>query len=429
MGAKTKTHVCKQDNRRFATQAALAQHMADAHCAPRPAPVRRVRDAGAKSVRSNRRSPATRTLGVDVAPSSARAAPGGSIVVSGEDRLGTFSVTTTAAVFKNYAITAGASLRLASLTKAFQRIAWLDVECRVIPQASMAVSGGYVCGFVMDPLDESVNAAMLTATQGAITKKWYETAIVRMPRKTELLYTSPGTDPRLNIPSVFWIISEGLPSTAVDVVVTFNWRVSLHTPTVERESDLSVTLPYPVYPVKANYNLAWKDKEGKMREDFSSLVPSALLAPTKGVSDVYHFFRVPTFIIEYAEGTGDTGTMQSHFFVYWPKDKKGYWSSTGNEIGTTPWQGDVDATQCLIPCQTLLRYDGTGNGCVGLSQQPPQSLSVECMASTAILESTVRKLVQRLSALEMELRPSKISSRRSSLESSESFLNVHHPMD
>lgn len=343
--------------------------------------------------------------------------------------MGSFSVTTTSAVFKNFEIASGASLRLAAISKAFQRIAWLDVECRVVPQASLAVSGGYVCGFIMDPLDESVNAAMLTATQGAITKKWYETAVVKMPRKTELLYTSPGTDPRLNIPAVFWIISEGLPSTNVDVIVTFNWRVSLSYPTVERESDLSVTLAYPIYPYQDNYNLRWKTKgsdgKDKFSDDFSSLMPAGVQIPAKSGSE-YHFFRVPTFTIEYFEGTGDTGTMQAHFVVYRPTDKKMYWSSDGQNIGQTAWQGNVDATQCLVPCNTLLRYDGTGNGCGGLKLKPPTSQCSEPALFTKMLSDFTRMFEDRLSQLELGLRQSPGCSRRDSIVSTMSFENVRH---
>lgn len=426
METKSKTHVCEIDNRRFHTRAALRQHIVASHPAPPAFQSQSRRGRGgtrAQRARPNRRFSNRRVTGINVAPSNSMPAPGGGIVVSGEDRLGTFQAQTNSAVFQRFSISPGASLRLKAIAHAFQRVRWLSVEVRVIPQASLTVSGGYVCGFIMDPEDGSVTANMLTATQGAITKKWYETAIVRMPRKPDLLYTSVGSDPRLQIPAVFWVISNGLPTTATDVVVTMTWRVALSEPTVESENSLSVMSPAGIWPIKSNYNLSWKDKRGVFQVDFSSWMPSAI----NDSSSDYHYFRVPTFNIEYAEGAGDTGTVQAHFVAYRKEDHKMYYSSDGSNIATTVWQSTVDATQCLVPCNTMLRYDGTGNLCGGRSRLSPSLGSISSQSTSKTLEMHIESLNQRLKMLEVELneRPSSSKiSRSSSVRSLDSWKKI-----
>lgn len=294
-----------------------------------------------------------------IAPSRVPAAPGEVITITGEDRMDVMDIKKGASVMRSLTVTPSISARLGTISKAYQRIRWDMVEFYVTPQASAITNGGYVAGIVMDPSDEHVTAADLSATQGAQTKKWYETALIRMPAKTDLLYTSSGSDPRLSQVGRLWIISEGKPSSDLTVVVTFRWRVTLSQPTVETGGALSFILTGDFIAKAANYNISYRPHcSDTAQDDCSDIIPIALQHITG-----LHFFRVPTFTIEYHEGTGDTGTMQMHFCVYNTVDKKMYYSSDGKNIDKTVWQGDVPVNQILIPEGTYMKYTGQGNQC------------------------------------------------------------------
>lgn len=350
---------CNECKRFFKTKMALEQHKRSCAANNRK-PRRRRRSRRVRNARVSGR-------GTDINPSRSGRAPGGRITVSGEDRLGLYPVSRTAATFLNIPIVTGASQRLSSISKAYQRIKWDQVLVTVTPQCPLTVAGGYVAGFIMDPDDGAVTAQELTSAQGSVTRKWFESANIRMPAKPDLLYTSSSEELRFSSPGNFWIISEGNPSQDIYVVVTVSWKVTLSIPTVEHSTDYSFVMKGELVPVASNYNLGWKPEGGTVTNDCSKLVPTSLVS-TPGL----HFFRVPTFLIEYSEGTGDTGTVQAHFIVYNADDKKMYYSGGGHQIDNTPWQGDVNI-QVAVPCGTTCKYVGQGNACPASQPEPKWS--------------------------------------------------------
>lgn len=389
---------CNECKRVFSGAAALAQHRKDKHPAARPRRrrrSRRVRNANLSGV------------GLDINPSRSGRAPGVGAVLSGEDRVGLFSVPAKYSTYRSIPVIPGVSERLSNLSKAYQRIKWLSVRVTVTPQCPLTVSGGYVAGFIMDPDDTAVTAQQLTSAQGSVTRKWFESSTVVMPPKPDLLYTSSSEELRFSSPGNFWIISEGNPSQDIVIVVTMSWRVRLETPTSEGMNDLSFTMSGKVVPLGANYNLQWAPLGGDAKTDCSGAVPPKLLSMPG-----YHYFRVPTFTIEYSEGTGDTGTVQAHFLVYFQKDKKFYYSNDGQSIGTTPWQSGVDI-QTLVPNGTVCKYTGQGNEIKALA---PASQPFELRA----LSSLLRSLLPSLTAESSPLKCSNIS-RSSSQESLKSW--------
>lgn len=306
--------------------------------------------------RGTRRSNTNRALGPDIAPSRSTPVRGQTVTIVGEDRLSTLTIASGSAAYSNVMINPGASARLKTLCRAFQRIKWLSVTAVVTPQASTSVSGGYVAGFINDPEDSLVTAPQLSASQGSVTKKFYESAVVRMPPKSDKLYTSIGEDPRLSTPTVFWFITEGPPTSDVTVIVTLNWKIQLSEPVVESVVDGSFELQGTLVSKQSNYNLVFKPRNSTAQiEDFSSYIPSSI-RNLEGM----HFFRVPTFVIENYEGTGDTGTNQMHFVVYRTADKKLYYSENGSTINQTVWQSNV-AVQVVVPIGTYMKYVGQGN--------------------------------------------------------------------
>lgn len=354
---------CKICNRSFKSKNSAIQHERDAHSKKRSSPPGRRR--GVRRVR-NARIPGS--SGLDINPSRSGRVPGGVVTLSGEDRVGLYTVTKSGSTFLKLPISVGASPRLQTMARAFERIRWVSVSFIVTPQAPLTVAGGYVAGFIMDPDDGAATAAQLSASQGSATRKWFESSVLQMPQKPDLLYTSSSEELRFSSPGNFWIISEGNPSQDISVVVTMRWRVHLSIPTIESVNDGSFTSSGAVVPVPGNYYLGLK-KGASTTYDFSQFVPETLRSGSSN-----HFFRVPTFNIEYSEGSGDTGTIQAHFFVYNASDKRGYASSDGLNKIDTAWQSNVEI-QTLIPCDTPFKYVGTGNACKAGQHSLPQFLS------------------------------------------------------
>nr|QKK82932.1 hypothetical protein 2 [Viola philippica permutotetra like virus] len=408
MNAERK-HVCPSCGRKFKTKSALRQHESMVHPAVAKAP------AMARPRRRRRnRNGGVGFLSADIAPSKTPPVRGGSIRVTGEDRLSLVDIKKGASVFTKASILPAMSARLATLSRAYQRIKWNSVRVIVTPQASALVNGGYVAGFINDPSDLSITASDLTASQGAVTKKWYESSVVQMPKKADLLYTSSGDDPRLFIPAIFWVIGEGAPSADLTVVMTVMWDVTLSIPTVEDNASTSFILTGELRPKAANYNLSYyANPKSEASDDFSSQIP-LILRNQPG----YHYFRVPTFTIEYSEGTGDTGTIQAHFIVYYQADKKVYYSSNGRDIVKTNWQGNVEADQCVVPCGTLCKYVGQGNLCQAVSTTPLLRYG-ESLPSENDLTQLRKRLDQMEESCQKFLRLCKIDSPKSRTSSPE----------
>lgn len=349
-----KSAKCKIDNKVFQSQRALNQHMLAVH---RQESTRRRRPEG--------RSP---TAGWDPAPSRIPSPAGSSITLSGEDRLAVLTIKKGKTVLQSFNINSGMSPRLSTISKAFQRISWLGASFIITPQCSAMTNGGYVSAVIPDPGDNLATASSLSSSQGSQTKKWYEAARVRSPPKPDLLYTSPGLEPRQTDLGRLWLASEGPPSDDVTVVITARWRVRLSVPSVESATNDSFVLSGTLKSYKGNYNMRYYphcSKDGK--DDFSSQVPSHLQEVSGD-----HYFRVPTFTVEYEAASGGFLSDQMHFLVYRTSDKKCYYSSDGASINSTSWAAKAD-DQVLVIEGTYCKYVGQGNPCAAvlLAAQPP----------------------------------------------------------
>lgn len=400
--------VCPVCGRKFSTPRSLQQHQAVVHKpaakAPRVAGRRRRRGSGN----------AGNSLASDLAPSRIPTTRGGTISVGGEDRLSSFDLKANKPVFVSVDISPSMSSRLSTMSRAYQRIRYQAVEVIVTPQASAMTNGGYVCGFILDPSDRAITARDLSASQGSQTKKFYESAVVKMPRKPDLLYTSVGDDPRLTIPATFWVVSEGKPSSDLTLILTVRWSVVMSCPTLEDHSQASFTLNGEIVPKQSNYNLQYVPPGGTATDDCSSIIP-----PSVREIPGDHVFRVPTFLIEYSEGTGDTGTIQAHFIHYRTTDKRLYYSSDGRNISTTSWQGNVEANQVLVPCGTFCKYVGPENLCKTTTVSTPLLSSGKSMVlgtSLAVFNERLRIMEKLFRELPISLRNVSIPSSSSSME-------------
>lgn len=397
-----KSHICPIDRRRFATRAALRQHREMVHLPAQTLPARRgnlaPRSRGSFRGRGGRGR--GRGRGYNGGTFSTRLPPtsGSEIVVSGEDRLAAMDITTSTVVIKEFQVDASLSPRLSMLARTYQRIQWLALEINVTAYASTLTTGGYIAGFVMDPEDRAVTAKQLSTSPGTMIRKHYESCNVFMPAVSTLFYTSGGNEPRMFSPGSFWYMVDGLPSSPLKVVLTARWKVRLSRPFIEGSEDpqLDFFATSSLIPYEGNYNLRLKlDKEV---DDTSIFYPPSLKPGD-------HYWRVPSFGIEYSEGTGDTGTITCHFIVYRTSDKKTYYSTNGTEIVTTPWQGGIDK-QMSVPCGTYCKYAGSGNPCApsGVSHQ----------RSTSPGGKSIQEQLTRLQKMFDELRMQFPSSSRSS---------------
>lgn len=382
-----KTHICPNDGKRFSTKRALEQHRCMVHSAAAPATSPR------------RRGPRNGgSLSSDIAPSRIPAPPGNTITISGEDRVLAVDVGANKSIMQPISVGIGMSGRLSTISRAYQRVKWMMVEFIVTPQASATTNGGYVCGFVTDPTDDHITADVLSATQGALTKKWYETAICRMPPKPDLLYTSDSDEPRLSEPARFWIISEGKPSSSLTLIVTARWKVRLSNPSLENQTSDSFVLVGDLRSNKGQYALSYYPHcSNTPQDDVSSQIPARL----KEIPGT-HFFRVPTFTIEYEGEAGEILSDQMHYIVYKQADRKAYYSSDGKTINTTKWAEKAE-NQYLVPEGTFFKYVGMGNVCVA-EVQGRHKLESKTFESFSIK-------LQRVESLLNELRS---SSRRNS---------------
>lgn len=394
-----KSHICPIDQRRFATKASLRQHRAMVHGSAQSAPTRQgnlaARGRGFPRGRASRGrrgagSYAGGTFSTRLPPSS-----GSEIVVSGEDRLAAIDITTNTAVIKEFPVDASFSPRLTLLARTYQRIQWLALDVNITAYASTMTTGGYIAGFVMDPEDRAVTSKQLATSPGTMIRKHYESSNVVMPKVATLFYTSGGNEPRFVSPGSFWYIVDGLPSSNIKVVLTARWKVRLSRPFIEGSEDpaLDFFSTGKLVPKQNNYNLQFEVVKGAALSDDTSLFYPPSVLSLRG----NQYWRVPSFGIEYSEGTGDTGTITAHFIVYNPDDKKTYYSVDGSSIGKVSWQGDVNI-QTAVPCATYCKYAGSGNPCKpsGLNHQLSPSPDGEN------IKQQLTKLQETLDELQMQ---------------------------
>lgn len=345
-GAIAKNHRCPVCNKAFATKASLKQHRGAAH----QGNVQRSRQA---ATIASRRAPVS-------LPTSVPSSGGSSVRLQGSELLLNFRVNSTIPAPVDVLVSASCVPRLAHLSAAFQRIQFHSVAMVVTPQGSAMVNGGYVAAFVADPTDHVTDPVRLQSQQGAVVKKWWESASVRLHTNTGAkFYTSlKDEDLRWYSPGKFQLLVNGVPSTEVDVNVSLSWDVTLSGPSLETETPAVkkvLIVEESLWGVKNNYALG--DKGGNM-DRAASMVPGL---PSKDRYEGRFYYRVPTYVIEYSEGTGDTGTRQHQFVCYDTKDGRLYFSDEpGSAPERTKWQSDL-APQIVVPKTTEMILVEAGN--------------------------------------------------------------------
>lgn len=267
-----------------------------------------------------------------------------SVVMRGCDRLVSLqleqSATALGAIILDVLAEASMSKRLQTLSQAFERITFLSLTYRVTPKAASIITGGYVAGFVPDPEDSISTVESLLATQGAQSGHWWETREVRPRLERKQLFTHQGNEVRLRSPGRFVLISDGASTGSLPLSVDVEWTVELSQPSFEDHKELSVT-----------YTL---------RDDIISVPGSSFLKALHG-GDIITPRPEPGMVfklsiplaVEYAEGTGDTGTWR-YWYIQWQAEGAKYGDYSNGFIIGKSWQSDLEF-QMLLPAGLTLQ--------------------------------------------------------------------------
>lgn len=299
------THVCPTDGRRFQTRAALQQHRAAVHGAPQPQ----------RAIRNRRRGgvlPRETALGAAPAAVRSTAKPTSSNqrvpFSTSMERIRTVDLpadTKTGKEIARVIINANCTPRLSMMASAFQRVTYTSVKLHVSAKGSSGVGGGYLVAFVADVTDEP-DLNQLGSFEGARTRKfWEDTEVVGTP-SNDKYYTSPedtSEGDRWWSPGKFIVLVDGKPSSAVGL--TFHLSITCHL------SGTSIERPLPPGASASVVlkNLFFKEGNHTMEDDQKVQDPKQLISPLPDSITTPLIFKVPTFILEYSEGTGDTGTI------------------------------------------------------------------------------------------------------------------------
>lgn len=223
-GKEHKCAACKKD---FATAKALAQHKKAVHGGGAQKSAAKVKDAPvARGVRE----------GSTRATSGAREA--------GRDRFAHFedvSKFTSGQTLLSVVFTPHRLPRCKELAKVYQRYDVHKIRFHIVPMLSTATSGGYIAAFIRDPEDvvSGADAAnVVTSTQGSVTKKWWEEAMVSCPASRDHYYTAtePGQE-RFSSPGVLVVAVDGKATQQGSVTIYCEYDLSFYAPGLESQKD------------------------------------------------------------------------------------------------------------------------------------------------------------------------------------------------
>lgn len=229
----------------------------------------------------------------------------GTFECSGTDRLAhieDISTLSPTSVPLSFPITAQSVPRLEKIAEAFQRIIFLTLTIRVVPQVSTATSGGYVAAFVSDVTDDipptENGLSKLTSQAGACTKKWWESASVRAALSHDLLYTSFSIqDPRLSSPGRFVLGVDGRATQRGSMTVFLDWKVRLSVPSLEgpetEESKIPV-LQYELWTKAGEGDVWFLTKPG----DYKTLTNDARKGIVNPIPNSYFRLSTPRSFVE-----------------------------------------------------------------------------------------------------------------------------------
>lgn len=410
-----KNYVCKVDNRRFATSDALRQHTSSSHGGDRAKPA---------SKRASRRSK--------------RGGGGGGIapVATGSGGFGQYKATNSVRLsgverWRNFDLASGESgtkivlfrhdelPRLGLSASGFDRIIYHSLSIEVVSKASTATGGGYVAAFIPDPCYERPDILMAAATPGAVSKKWWESALVKAMVPKTKLYTSPSSEPRISSPGIFIFVIDGKPTNSVNITLNVRWDVTLSIPSLEKFADEPGE---PLELVTQNFATIQQNTRDLYilpANDFSKSYDQMPIAGS--------MYILPSLVsIEYKEGTGDTGTYRCSMvkFEQATDGMRATLYSDDKTAAKQKWQSDLTTQVALPPFSVLKLWKKAGPAPPAmLTQKSPESETStgakseeQLNSSETISNQTLGVLIDSLKRLETRLEGLEIASVISRLE-------------
>jgi hypothetical protein len=311
------------------------------------------------------------------------------------------------------------SPRLETVSRAFEKLRWLELSFRIAAKGGSTTSGGYIAAFIPDPLDSSTTFATLLGHKGAVSGKWWETQVVRAQLPAVDLYNSAsGGDLRLHSPGRLVVFSDGAPSGDVTpLTVDVCWRCQLKMPGFETLAEVAgeFTSGASLWTVTGSEFLV----PVKAATEAATDAVTVFGAGIKGVESL----RLPFPIVVY---TTDSTELAFYLLV---KDGK---ISMYNDIGLddkVKWKGN---SSIVVPVGTLFQVfqiapptlksrGGIGMPLSTLEDQRAscsEASSVQNLSATALLA----ELVDRLGILSRE-EQAKVANRSPSLTDSIELLN------
>lgn len=204
----------------------------------------------------------------------------GSASLKGTDRLlhiDDVSTLNSQTVVINQIIDGYVTDRLANMAKSYNRMEWLKLKFTVVPQVPTTVGGGYVTAFVQDASIKVPNGneglTMITSTDGAQTKKFWETTNVKAKVPCDELYSKfVPTEPRWSSPGVFVFAVDGKATDHGSITIYMEWSVRFTSPIVAVEEEKGETILISTEPLvtQGGHTGIWTWEGDKFISDPSS---------------------------------------------------------------------------------------------------------------------------------------------------------------
>lgn len=237
--------------------------------------------------------------------------------------------------------------RLSRIASAYQRFRFTKLDFNVQPMCPSLAGGGYVAGFLKDPLDKDASFDALQGSYGAVVAKWWEHKTVRVRPPKDLLWTTVGENARLFSPGKFVLTTVGTNTDLVNVSVLCDWEAELSVPSLEDAKDAPAT----------EYILATDILESSLTNGHNEIPQEPFIVGNIADKTV---LRSPVpFGIDYKLGPGDVTKANYAYFQVLkaansaPRLRYGMWNGT-EFSGGHPYYYDEQPDQVLLPTGTQL---------------------------------------------------------------------------
>lgn len=273
--------------------------------------------------------------------------------------------------------------RLKHLAQAYQRYRVNKLTFHIVPLMSTATSGGYIAAFVRDPEDVISNSQapnILTATQGSVTAKWWETSTVSCSAAPDLFYTanSPGQE-RFSSPGSFCMAVDGQASQSGSLTIYVEYDITFSMPGLESQKDSGI--------LTAKSNLQMAAGNDYISTNSGSKKAADMFAGYK-VGSILKLPSPRTYLVNQANVI--TGLASYLYMKINKEDEVKFCSRSGAEFGeqtfhnaTVVFEGEellvVSAPENLLTGSEFLCFQANSGSLNGLEQMSGElsSLTIE----------------------------------------------------